>query len=52
MMEELRRVRGLLSTGTTGQTGQAEAHGAIDRVADIALGYLGVPSPIVESVQS
>jgi lipid-A-disaccharide synthase len=52
MMQELQRVRGLLSTGPTGQTGRAKAHGAIDRVADIALGYLGVPSPVVESVQS
>jgi lipid-A-disaccharide synthase len=55
MMEELQRVRGLLSKHTAGQTGpagQAEAHGAIDRVAAIALSYLGVPSPVAESVQS
>jgi lipid-A-disaccharide synthase len=52
MMEELQRVRGLLSTGKTGPAGRAEAHGAIDRVAAIALSYLGVPSPVAESVQS
>jgi lipid-A-disaccharide synthase len=55
MMEELRRVRGLLSRHTAGQAGPAgesEAHGAIDRVAAIAVSYLGVPSPVVESVQS
>jgi lipid-A-disaccharide synthase len=52
MMEELRRVRGLLSISPTGQTGPAEAYGAIDRVAAIALSYLGVPSPVAESVQS
>jgi lipid-A-disaccharide synthase len=55
MMQELQRVRGLLSTSPAGQTGPAnegKAHGAIDRVADIALSYLGVPSPVAESVQS
>jgi lipid-A-disaccharide synthase len=52
MMQELQRVRGLLSTGPKSPTGHAEAHGAIDRVAAIALSYLGVPSPVAESVQS
>ncbi len=49
MMQELQCVRRLLSTSTAGQ---GEAHGAIDRVAAIALSYLGVSSPAVESVQS
>jgi lipid-A-disaccharide synthase len=49
MMQELQRVRELLSTGPSGE---GEADGAIDRVAAIALGYLGVPSPVEESVQS
>ena len=55
MMQELQRVRELLSTNPTGKSGPAgekEAHGAIDRVAVIALSYLGVPSPVAESVQS
>jgi hypothetical protein len=49
MMQELQRVRGLLSTGPAGK---GEAQGAIDRVAAIALSFLGVPSPVDESVQS
>jgi lipid-A-disaccharide synthase len=49
MMQELQRVRGLLSTTPSGER---EAQGAIDRVAAVALGYLGVPSPVAESVQS
>jgi lipid-A-disaccharide synthase len=49
MMQELQRVRGLLSTGPAGG---GEAHGAIDRVVAIALSYLGIPSPVAESVQS
>jgi lipid-A-disaccharide synthase len=49
MMQELQRVRGLLSTSLPGEK---EAQGAIDRVAAIALSYLGVPSPVAESVQS
>jgi lipid-A-disaccharide synthase len=49
MMQELQRVRGLLSTTPSGEGGP---QGAIDRVAAVALGYLGVPSPVAESVQS
>jgi lipid-A-disaccharide synthase len=55
MMQELERVRGLLSTDPTGKNGPAgegDAHGAIDRVAAIALSYLGIPFPVAESVQS
>jgi lipid-A-disaccharide synthase len=49
MMQELEQIRSLLSAG---RAAQGEAHGAIEKVAAIALQYLGVSSPIVESVQS
>jgi lipid-A-disaccharide synthase len=49
MMQELQRVRELLSTRPAGE---GEAQGAIDKVAAIALSYLGIPSPVAESVQS
>jgi lipid-A-disaccharide synthase len=44
MMHELAQIRGRLMTGIP--------HGAIDRVADLALETLGLSSPISESVQS
>jgi len=49
MMQELQRIRALLST-RPGR--QGEAHGAIDRVADVALEVLGVASPVAQSVPS
>jgi len=49
MMQELQRIRALLST-RPGRRG--EAHGAIDRVADVALEVLGVASPVAQSVPS
>jgi lipid-A-disaccharide synthase len=49
MMEELRRVRTLLSTRPEAKGG---ASGSIDRVAAVALECLGVSSPVAESVQS
>ena len=49
MMEELKRIRTLLSTGPKGP---GHSSGAIDRVAAITLECLGVSSPVAESVQS
>ncbi len=49
MMKELERMRALLSTRPDRKE---EAHGAIDRVAAVALEILGVASPVVESVPS
>jgi lipid-A-disaccharide synthase len=49
MMQELQRIRALLST-RPGRKG--EAHGAIDRVAAVALEVLGVASPVAQSVPS
>ncbi len=49
MMQELQRIRALLST-RPGR--QGEAHGAIDRVAAVALEVLGVASPVAQSVPS
>ena len=46
MKQELERVRALLSPG------QGNLHGAIDRVAARAMAFLGLPSPVRESVQS
>jgi lipid-A-disaccharide synthase len=50
MMEELKRVRVLLSTHRSGQN--QERGCAIDRVAALTLETLGVSSRVVESVQS
>jgi lipid-A-disaccharide synthase len=49
MMQELQRVRALLSTRPNRP---GEAHGAIDRVAAVALEVLGIASPVAESVPS
>ena len=49
MMQELRRIRSLLSTGPASRE---NASGAIDRVAAITLECLGVSSAVAESVQS
>ena len=49
MMQEFQRIRALLST-RPGR--QGEAHGAIDRVAAVALEVLGVASPVAQSVPS
>jgi lipid-A-disaccharide synthase len=45
MMQELQRVRALLIR-------PGEPIGAIDRVADVALGMLGIASPVTESMPS
>jgi lipid-A-disaccharide synthase len=49
MMEELKRVRALLSTGPKGPK---DTSGPIDRVAAITLECLSISSPVPESVQS
>lgn len=50
MMEELKRIRGLLSARAGDVRGMRG--GAIDRAAAITLERMGVPSPVSQSVQS
>jgi lipid-A-disaccharide synthase len=49
MMQELKRIRTLLSTGPKRKE---DASSAIDRVAAITLECMGISSPVAESVQS